>query len=391
MDEQQQKLLKLTSKLTLLYVEDEDCTREQYESIFSLLFKDVKSAVNGKEALEIYKQKKYDLIITDLTMPKMGGIELISEITKINPIQKIIVMTAHNTNKTFQESIHYHVDGYLLKPVSMETLLTLLYKVCSDLSFRTQKSHKDDSLNWLNFIIQALENDDLIPYYQPIIDANTYEVNSYQVLARIKNHEDYILPKYFINLSKKSGLIEDISKAIIDHSYEIFSKNNKCFHIDVVDVPWEKDTLEEYLEQLNSKYKIDRSRIILDILDHDSLKPNSSKTKKILKLKDQGYKISLKDFKVGRINVEVLSLLKPDYIKVDKATVENAQNDQITKEALMFLVEYTKKVGIKTILVGVDSEDIFNVSKSLDFDFLQGFYIAKPSKKLSLFNKSFKG
>ncbi|MEA2098798.1 MAG: response regulator, partial [Campylobacterota bacterium] len=78
-----EKLVAIAADITVLYAEDNSETRTQYENIFKLLFKEVKSAENGAIALEEYKSKKYDLVITDLTMPVLDGVRLISEILDI--------------------------------------------------------------------------------------------------------------------------------------------------------------------------------------------------------------------------------------------------------------------------------------------------------------------
>lgn len=121
-------------KLRLLYVEDEKDTRDNVAEIFSLFFKEVLVAENGVQALELYKEQSVDLIVTDLTMPKMDGLTLIKEIREINPYQKVIVLSAHNTNENLMETIDLQIEGFLIKPLKIDRMLQLLYKISRDIN-----------------------------------------------------------------------------------------------------------------------------------------------------------------------------------------------------------------------------------------------------------------
>ncbi len=116
-------------ELVVLYVEDEDDTRLQISEILAIFFKEVIVGVNGLDALEKYKKNSIDLVVTDLTMPKMNGLEMIKNIKSINPYQHIIILTAHNSSENLLEAIDLQLDGFLLKPLKMVKLIELLLKV----------------------------------------------------------------------------------------------------------------------------------------------------------------------------------------------------------------------------------------------------------------------
>ena len=125
------ELKKETKDLRVMYVEDEDDTRRQIAQILSIFFKEVVIGVNGLEALEIYKLdgENIDLVMTDLTMPKMDGLTMVKNIRKINHDQHIIILTAHNSSANLMETIDLQLDGFLLKPIKMEKMVDLLLKV----------------------------------------------------------------------------------------------------------------------------------------------------------------------------------------------------------------------------------------------------------------------
>ena len=124
------KLKRQAEKLSVLYVEDEADTRTQVSQILELFFRDVYVAGDGEEAFNIYSNCEFgvDLVMTDLTMPKMDGLEMIKEIRKIDRSQHVIVLTAHNSSENLMETIDLQLDGFLLKPIKMDKMLGLLVK-----------------------------------------------------------------------------------------------------------------------------------------------------------------------------------------------------------------------------------------------------------------------
>jgi len=139
-----EELRELTKELTVLYVEDESNTRSQISQILQLFFKEVLVGINGEEALEIYKKNHTDLIMTDLTMPKMDGLTMIKEIRKTNSAQHIIVLTAHNSSENLMETIDLQLDGFLLKPIKMDKLITLLFKVAKIITLEQKNINNED-------------------------------------------------------------------------------------------------------------------------------------------------------------------------------------------------------------------------------------------------------
>ena len=116
-------------KIRVLYVEDEEDILRFASMVLEDYVDKLFIARNGKEALEILKKENIDLIITDILMPKISGIELIREIKK-NPLcaTAVIVATAHTETQYLLECIELRVDGYILKPLDVDELLKTILK-----------------------------------------------------------------------------------------------------------------------------------------------------------------------------------------------------------------------------------------------------------------------
>jgi ATP-dependent Lon protease len=117
-----------TSELNILVVEDDEVLRESFQQQLSYLFAEVDAAVDGQEALDQLAEKNYDIVLTDLRMPRMSGFQLLQEIRQQSPQQPIVVISAHEDEVLRRELAVYKVH-YLSKPVILEELLKVVIPI----------------------------------------------------------------------------------------------------------------------------------------------------------------------------------------------------------------------------------------------------------------------
>ena len=115
----------LLKKLSILYVEDDNTIRTELASLLTNFFNQVFTANDGDEGLNIYKnnQKKIDLIISDITMPKMSGIEMVKKIREFDKDIAVIYATAYSDKEFLIDSIKLKVFNYIIKPIDIRALL----------------------------------------------------------------------------------------------------------------------------------------------------------------------------------------------------------------------------------------------------------------------------
>ena len=132
-------VFKYTKKLSVLYVEDEVILLEETASFLKDFFYKVDTAKNGLVAFNKYNEyhdresKYYDLVITDINMPVMDGMDLIRDIYSINKIQPIIVVSAYSESSKLIQMIQAGVNNFLMKPINPEEFLQMLYKISRDI------------------------------------------------------------------------------------------------------------------------------------------------------------------------------------------------------------------------------------------------------------------
>lgn len=119
---------------TLLYAEDDESIQIEMLEYFSSYFKEVYVANDGREALEIYKKNKPDVMILDIYMPHISGLELTKIVRENDYKTKIVLITAFSKNSVLLEAINLDINYYITKPVTLQNIKEMLNKIALDLS-----------------------------------------------------------------------------------------------------------------------------------------------------------------------------------------------------------------------------------------------------------------
>lgn len=129
MDQNLKLLTTISKNMKILYVEDNEEARGQTVKMLENYFSDITVATNGEEGLNLFKENSYHIIFSDIEMPVMDGITMIGHIRKLNKEIPIVILSAHNNEKYFLETIKAGIDGYILKPYDFEQITEVITKI----------------------------------------------------------------------------------------------------------------------------------------------------------------------------------------------------------------------------------------------------------------------
>ena len=534
------ELREITQNLNILYVEDDKTVQTQMLSLFELFFNNIKTADDGFEGLEVYKKGNFDIVFTDVAMPKINGIELAQKIREINPSQKIIIITAFNNPDILKEAINLPVDGFLSKPIEMEDFFNKLEKTVTiihneklEKEFNTilkqmleekikeieKKTFYDDltglknrsflmekvknykgkiilininnfeSINivygyktgdlvlkhmsyylrtisenvyylgndefailgdldiekikipefkvnsyklsidftagiaygenllqkayvalkeakrdkkkvvfysenlrienfhkkvqeYMPVIKEAFKNNLIVPFFQGIYDNKTKEIKKYESLARIKYQNKIISPFFFIDIAEKGGLIHQITKIIIDKSFQIFQNKDDEFSINLTEIDLGSDDIIEFLVNKSKEYNIDKNRIILEVLEGVGEISNNIILDKLIELKKLGFKIAIDDFGTMNSNFERVALLNVDYIKIDGKFIKNIDKDKKSFAITKAITDFAKSINAQVVAEFVHSYEVQKVVEELGIDYSQGYLFSEPTERM---------
>ena len=127
------EVIEYSNKLTILYVEDDQASRDMITMILEEFFKEVIVGVDGEDGYNKFLNNEIDIIITDINMPKLDGIALSKKIREKDSDIPILILTAHDEKHFYEESKKYGINNYLLKPIDLEqfadTIATVVKKI----------------------------------------------------------------------------------------------------------------------------------------------------------------------------------------------------------------------------------------------------------------------
>lgn len=251
------------SSVNVLYVEDEKSIRDQIYKMMSQLFDNVDVAVNGAEALEMYKQNSYDLVVTDLKMPQMDGIELCKNIIAMNKEQEIILISAHKEIEELLELINTGVSGFLLKPIDIDFMLQKLYSTVKNIyANKMMKYHYEEMKKQLNDSStisedELVKKDALTSLYNHKYFLECIKDNDEEKYAILVNINDFKLINDYYSFAHGNHLLYQVAGILKEEAQnygcEVFRVSNDEFVLLKKENPKSCDNIEEEAKTI---YKI---------------------------------------------------------------------------------------------------------------------------------------
>ncbi len=240
-----------------------------------------------------------------------------------------------------------------------------------------------ESLYWVGILQKAFDEDKIFTYYQPIISNDDTKKKHYEVLCRLMDSDNKLIDAdKFIKSAKQVGLITQITKTVIDKTFKLFKNNDYNFSINISMHDLHENYLLEFLEYKCEKYNIASSRVHLEIVEDIIVNKKLQVDKQILGLKNKGFHVIVDDFGTDKSAYSRMFELEAEYIKIDGTFIKELNSDSGHQLIVQSIVNFAKKSGIKTIAEHVESEEIYEIVKSLGIDYSQGYYVGKPSLSL---------
>lgn len=230
-----------------------------------------------------------------------------------------------------------------------------------------------------SIVRNAVESSRIVPYFQSIIDNKTKKVAKYECLARlIDDNNNIISPLIFIPIAKRIKVYSYVTRLIIDKSFEAFKYSKYEFTINLA--------IEDIMSTTMFNYIVDKlkehdasNRVTFELLESEAIQDFKKVQRFITEVKRHGAKIAIDDFGSGYSNFAYLTKMSVDYIKIDGSLIEQIDVDKNSLLVVETIVDFAKKLGVKTIAEFVHSSTVKDKVEELGIDFSQGFYIDEPS------------
>jgi|GEM_PF-356846 len=269
-----------------------------------------------------------------------------------------------------------NADMALKYAVSTNVRLTIF-----DENLKLGESYKRNVI-WAQKLKNAINNDKIIPFFQPIVSAQTREICKYECLVRMIDEDgNIVLPGSFLDVAKKSNLYKQITLKMIQACFGVFSKTEHRFSINITLEDILDENVREFIIKMVTISKTGK-RAIFELVESEGIEGYEQVLDFAERIKKLGCKLSIDDFGTGYSNFDYLMKLKPDIIKIDGSIIQKICSDENAYSVAATIVKFAKNHNCETVAEFVNSNEIYEKAKELGIDCMQGFYFHKPSASL---------
>lgn len=240
------------------------------------------------------------------------------------------------------------------------------------------------NIEWIKKIKEAIDENRIINYYQPILDNQTGEIVKYETLVRMIDQDGHPVPTHtFLEIAQRAKFYPQITKIVIDQAFKMF-ENLPSYEFSV------NLTIDDILSKEISKYIYEKlstypnsHHVIFEITESEEVNDYKIINEFIQNVKKYGVKIAIDDFGSGYANFEHIISIDADFIKIDGSLVKNLTTDKNARIITEAIIAFSKKLERKTITEYVHNEDVYQIVKDLGADYSQGFYFGLPSPEVN--------
>lgn len=338
-----------------------------------------------------------DIVLLDLMMPEMDGIEVIRHLAKQNCLANLILISGYDSGvlhsaETLAQSCGLNVTKTFTKPINTNELTLLLTTLSKN---KTKKYFPEIRINdlkkeRLEFIPtekdlrDAIENKQFVLYYQPQINMETQSVHGAEALIRWLHPEFGIIPPdKFITLAEKTGLIENLTEAVIQLAISQsvhWQKVNKAIRLSI-NISAQNITslkLPEQLKKLVKQYELDPSMIVLELTESALMASEVTSLDILTRLRLKGFQLSIDDFGTGYSSLSQLHKIPFTELKIDQSFVANMKKEHESKAIVETCIMLAHKLNMEVVAEGVEDRETWDLLLAEGCDIAQGYYIAKP-------------
>lgn len=343
---------------------------------------------SGQLALETYQENtiSFDIIISDLNMPEMNGVEFIRHLSEEGYSGGIILLSGEDERilevaKDLARARNLNVMGYISKPFTRESLELMLADYspqAPEISAPLLDEITEEELR------AGMDGDELVIAYQAKTVLETGKVVGVEALARWNHSERGLLPPYtFIPLAERSQLIDELTHNIyrktLSQMREWIDKGILLeVSVNISVNSFTKGGFVDFLIQTAEEFNVDPDMIIFEVTETQIMENSLECLEMLMQLRMKNFGLAIDDFGTGHSNMTQLKNVPFTELKIDRAFVNGACEDSTARTILESSVDLAKKLKMYTVAEGVETKVEMELVKELGCDQIQGFYIAKP-------------
>lgn len=371
---------------TVLIVDDDETLLRSLARLLRLRGYEPKTATSAAAAIELVQTERFDVVLSDIAMPGMDGIELLRNIRDTDLVVPVILITGAPAVSTAVDAVEYGAFRYLTKPVENDDLVATVEKAVRYHRMARMKARAAELLGTetagpgdragleVSFE-RALET--LWIAYQPIVDARNRRVFGHEALLR-SSEPSLPHPGAVIDAALRLEQLDVLGRSIRARAAGPVAENPAAgalfvnLHV--------RDLLDPTLTAQESPLSRIASRVVLEITERAALDEVGDVRPRIARLREMGFRIAIDDLGAGYSGLTSFAQLEPEVVKLDMSLVRGIDSSATKQKVVRSMSSLCRDMGMLVVAEGVETPAERDALVELGCDLLQGYFFAKPSR-----------
>jgi EAL domain-containing protein (putative c-di-GMP-specific phosphodiesterase class I) len=379
-----------TRERSVLVVDDEAAVAKALQRVLQAAGYEVTIAGDGGTAVDKIMHQSFDVVLSDIQMPGMTGVDLLGIVRAYDFDVPVILMTGTPTLETAIEAIRLGALQYLPKPISNDILVKAVARA-SQLHRMAQM--KRDALKLLGETdTQAGDRaglkasfdralDTMWMAFQPIVESIRPRVFGYEALMRTRE-ASLPHPGAVLSAAERLGLLDDLGRRVRSLCAESFDRapNEATLFVNL----HTRDLLDPDLFADSAPLTKIAERVVLEITERATIDDVKDIQARVLRLRRLGYRIAIDDLGAGYAGLSSFAALEPEIVKLDMSLVRNVHQSAIRHRLVESMTSLCKEMSMQVVAEGIELREERESVRSSGCDLLQGYLFAKPGPPFPL-------
>jgi len=378
--------IQLARRTSVLLVDDDPNVLRSVGRVLRQRGYDVTTATNGRDAVGIVDNGSFDVVVSDIAMPGMDGIQLLREVRTHDLHVPVVLITGAPAVSTAVQALELGAFSYLTKPIAISEVEAVIDKACRMHRMALVKQQAAELLGHSGALgadragieasfERAMQS--MWIAYQPIVYASKQEVFGYEALLR-SGEPSLPHPGAIIDAAERLDRLDFLGRAIREAAAEPMAASSDhgvlFVNLHVTDL------LDPKLASFDSALSRIADRVVLEITERSSLDEVKDARARVAALREMGFRIAIDDLGAGYAGLTSFALLEPEIVKLDMSLVRDVHANSTKQKIIRSMVALSKDMGMLVVAEGVEQTEERDTLIGLGCDLLQGFYFAKPGR-----------
>jgi EAL domain-containing protein (putative c-di-GMP-specific phosphodiesterase class I) len=369
----------------VLLVDDEPMVTKVYARLLVASGFTVEVANDAATAVARCRERKFDVLVSDVSMPNMTGIELLRAVREHDLDLPVVLMTGGPDIESAIEAVEYGAFGYLVKPIPLPRLAQVVIRAARLHEMarvrrqavelvRTSGSQIGDRAGLESRFASAL--DSMWLAYQPIVSWSGQSVFAYEALLRCEE-PTLRRPDEFLAAADRLGRLTELGRTIRARTAAMLGEG-RAEGLSFVNLH-PLDLEDDELYSADAPLSAFASRVVLEITERAALDRISDPMARMTRLRSLGFRIAVDDLGAGYAGLNSFAQLEPEVVKVDMSLVRGIDRSVTKQRLLRSIVDLCRDLGIDMVAEGIETVEERDMVVHLGTDLCQGYLFARPA------------